>query len=204
MALVNEGAEPSALRARHHGARLRYKPAIQSIALAQRGDAAALRRLVERAPDVLGSAPHAARLLQLAVLCGREPVIEFLLDAGVDVNKPSPAGPLIFLTPLCAARMKRRTKIEARLLRRGAKEDIFTHAFLGELDRLHEQLGRDPRFAQAVDPATDVLQVTPVHHAAAGGQAEALRALLSAISQAGEPLLGGARALRSSVARENV
>jgi truncated hemoglobin YjbI/ankyrin repeat protein len=204
MALVNEGAKPSALHARPHGTCLRYEPAIESVTLARRGDAAALRRLVKRAPNVLVSAPHAARLLQLAVLGGREPVIEFLLDAGVDVNKPSPIEPLIFVTPLCAARAKRRAKIEALLLRRGAKEDVFTHAFLGDLDRLREDVGSDPRAAQAIDPAVDALQVTPVHHAVAGGRVEALRALLSGVSQANEPLLGGARAVREAVARENV
>jgi truncated hemoglobin YjbI/ankyrin repeat protein len=204
MALVNEGAEPSALRARPHGTCLRYEPAIESLTLARRGDAAALRRLVKHAPDVLGSAPHAARLLQLAVLGGREPAIAFLLDAGVDVNKPSPIEPLIFMTPLCAARTKRRSKIEALLLRRGATEDIFTHAFLGDLDRLHGDIGRDPRAAQAIDPAVDAMKVTPVHHAVAGGQVEALRALLSGVTRVHEPLLGGVRAVRQAVARENV
>jgi ankyrin repeat protein len=185
---------------------LRYKPAVEALTLARRGDVAALRRLVNRVPGVLGSAPHAARLLQLAVLCGRQPVVEFLLDAGVDVNKPSPIGPmerLIFVTPLCAARTKRRTKIEAHLLRRGAKEDIFTYAFLGELDRLREAVGLDPGMAQAIDPATDVLEITPVHHAVAGGRAEALRVLLSVVAKTNEPLLGAARAIREAAARGN-
>jgi truncated hemoglobin YjbI/ankyrin repeat protein len=203
-ALVNEGQERSALRARPHGTCLRYGPAIESITLARRGDAAALRRLAKRAPSVLGSAPHAARLLQLAVLGGSKSVIEFLLDAGVDVNKPSPIEALIFATPLCAARTKRRAEIEALLLRCGAKEDIFTHAFLGDLDGLHEDIGRDPRATQAIDPAVDALQVTPVHHAVAGGRIEALRALLSSVSQSNEPLIGGARVVREAAARENV
>jgi hemoglobin len=207
MALVNEGEEPSALRARSHGTCLRYKPAVEALTLARRGDVAALRRLVHSAPSVLGSAPHAARLLQLAVLGGREPIVEFLLDTGVDVNKPSPIGPmerLIFVTPLCATRTKRRTKIEALLLRRGAKEDIFTHAFLGELDRLREIIGHEPRVAQANDPAVDALQITPVHHAVAGGRVEALHVLLSAVSETNEPLRGAARAIGDAAARESV
>src|SRR5215467_13544742 len=204
MALINEGRAPSALRARPHGICLRYKPAIESITLARRGDAAALRQLVQHAPDVLVSAPHAAHLLQLAVLGGRQGAVEFLLDAGVDVNKPSPIQPLIFVTPLCVARMKRRSAIEALLLARGAQEDIFTHAFLGELDRLDKDIGRDPGAAQAIDPAVDALEITPVHHAVAGGQVEALRALLSRIAQAGEPLLGGARAVQAAVEHESV
>jgi len=202
MALVNEGQEPSKLRARPHGTCLRYEPAIESLTLARRGDSAALGRLVKRAPDMLDSAPHAAHLLQLAVLGGRESAVELLVDAGVDVNVPSPIKPLIFVTPLGAARTKRRTKIEALLLARGAKEDIFTHAFLGDLDRLQEDIGRGS--VQAIDPAVDALQVTPVHHAVAGGRVEALRALLSAISQRNEPPLGGARAVREAVACENV
>ena len=123
---------------------------------------------------------------------------------GVDVNKPSPIAPLIFVTPLCAARTKRRSKIEALLLRRGAQEDIFTHAFLGDLDRLREVVGHDPGTAQAIDPAVDALQITPVHHAVAGGQMEALRALLSTVSQTNAPLRGASRAIREAVARENV
>jgi len=202
MALVNAGGKPSALRARPHGVCLRYKPAIESLSLARRGDTAALRRLVKRAPDILDSAPHAARLVQLAVLGGREPVVEFLLDAGVNVNTPSPVKPLIFVTPRGAARTKRRTKVEALLLARGAKEDIFTHAFLGDLDRLQEDIGRGS--VQAIDPAVDALQITPVHHALAGGRVDALRALLSAVSQSNEPLLGSARAVREAVACENV
>jgi len=204
LALVNEGAEPSGLRARPHGTCLRYEPAIESVKLARRGDEAALRRLLNRAPDCLGSAPHAARLLQLAVLGGREPVVEFLLGAGVDVNQPSPIEPLIFVTPLCAARMKRRGKIEAILLCHGAKEDMFTHAFLGDLDRLRADLGHDPRAVQAIDPAVDALQVTPVHHAVAGGRVDALRVLLSEVTRANEPLLGGPRAVREAAARQNV
>ena len=101
-ALVNEGARPSELRARPHGTCLRYAPAIEAVTLTRRGDEAALRRLVKRAPDCLGSVPHAAHLLNLAVLGGHQPVVALLLDAGVDLNKPSPIAPLIFATPLCA------------------------------------------------------------------------------------------------------
>ena len=43
MALVNEAQPPSALRARPHGTCLRYKPAIESLGLARRGDATEFR-----------------------------------------------------------------------------------------------------------------------------------------------------------------
>jgi len=203
MALVNEGREPSALRVRPHGICLRYKPAIEAITLARRGDTTALRQLVKHAPDILASAPHAAHLLQVAVLGGRQATVEFLLDAGVDVDKPSPIEPMILVTPLCAARLKRRGAIETLLLRHGAREDIFTHAFLGDLGNLRKGIGSDPSAAQAIDPAVDALQITPVHHAVAGGQVDALRVLLFHISQADQPLLGGARAVQTAVTRES-
>jgi hypothetical protein len=50
-----------------HGTCLRYPPAVEALGLVRRGDAAALRRLLARAPDILASAPCAAKLLRLAV-----------------------------------------------------------------------------------------------------------------------------------------
>ncbi|MBO0758661.1 MAG: ankyrin repeat domain-containing protein, partial [Bradyrhizobiaceae bacterium] len=200
--LVNESEPHTALRVRGHGTCLRYKPAIESIDLARRGNATALRELLARAPDVLASAPHTAKLLLLAVLAGRMPVVELLLDKGVDVNKPSPIETLILVTPLCAARLKRRADIEVVLLRHGAKEDIFTHSFLGDLGALEEDLTREPSSAQATDPAVDALEITPVHHAVAGGCVEALRVLLARTVDA--KVRGAAHAVRMAVAHENV
>jgi truncated hemoglobin YjbI/ankyrin repeat protein len=204
MALVNEAEPPSELRARPHGTCLRYPPAAESLTLARRGDAAALRRLLARAPDVLASAPHAATLLQLAVLAGRRATVELLLDRGVDVNKPAPLFPLVFVTPLCAARAKGHVPVEEILVRAGAEEDVFTHAFLGDLARLEADLAREPSWAQAIDPAVDALEITPVHHAVAGERAAALRVLLAHASRARETIRGGARALREAAAHEDV
>jgi hypothetical protein len=171
LALVNEGDQPSHLRARPHGACLRWT-AIESLSLARRGEVSALDALLRRSPDVLASEPHAATLLQLAVLGGRKAVVELLLERGVDVDKPAAIRALIFLTPLGAARLRRRDDTEALLLARGAREDIFTHALLGDLPRLREDLARDPSTAQANDPAVDALEITPVHHAVGGEQVE--------------------------------
>jgi truncated hemoglobin YjbI len=201
MALVNDADPVAPIRARSHGTCLRYAPAIDSLMLARRGDTVAVRELLRSAPDVLASETHAARLLHLAAINGRTPAVELLLDSGVDVNKPSAIEPLIFVTPLCAARLRRRAGVEALLLERGAREDIFTHAFLGDLARLEEDLVPDPALVQAVDPAVDALEVTPVHHAVAGEQVEALRRLLSRVPGS---LLNATRALRAAVARQNL
>lgn len=90
------------------------------------------------------------------------------------------------------------------MIRHGAKEDLFTHAYLGDLARLHGDLGREPSSAQTVDPAVDALEITPIHHAVAGERVEALRVLLLHTSQANGRLLGGARAVREAAARGNV
>lgn len=138
------------------------------------------------------------------MLAGRMSVVELLLDEGVDVNKPSPIETLILVTPLCAARMRRRKDIEVVLLRNGAKEDIFTHAFLGDLAALEEDLAHESSSVQASDPAVDALEVTPVHHAIAGGHDEAPRLLIARALDAKQPLRGAKHAFRMAVAHENV
>jgi ankyrin repeat protein len=97
--------------------------------------------------------------------------------------------------------MKRRAGVEARLRKARAAEDVFTSAFLGDADALRAVVTADPSLAQAPDPAVDVLDITPVHHAVAGARVDALRVLLDV---AGGPPLGGARALRGAAAKEDV
>jgi len=149
LALVNEVGRPSALRAQPHGTCLRYEPASEALVLARRGDVAVLGQLLSRAPDVLGSAPHAARLLHLAVFAGRSSAVELLLE-----------------------------------------------------QRLGSDLQQGP-LAQT-SPAVDALEITPVHHAVAGGQSAALHSLLECARRRNEPLRGARRALREASARERL
>lgn len=203
LGLVNSTEPPAAIRTRSHGTCLRYTPAIDALTLARRGEAVPLDGLLTAAPDVLASPTHAARLLHLAALHGRTGVVEVLLDHGVDVNMPSPIETLILVTPLCAARLKRRGGVEALLLARGAQDDVFSRAYLGDVSGLAGDLEADAALAQALDPAVDALQITPVHHAVAGNQVAALRVLLSRVPP-GEPIVTAARALRMAAARGNV
>ena len=176
----------------------------QAVLLAQRGKVDELATLVTRVPDVVERAPFAAQLLQSATLAGRAEVVEWLLDHGADANTPSPLPVrligaalelVFFVTPLCAAGMTRRSEISALLLRRGARKDVFTAAFLGDLPLVKRLLSERPSLAQVSDPATDVLTITPIHHAVAGDQLPALRTLLDHIT---EPVRTGARALRAA------
>jgi truncated hemoglobin YjbI/ankyrin repeat protein len=181
----------------------------EAVLLAQRGKVDELATLSIEIPDLVERAPFAARLLQSATFAGRIEVVEWLLDHGVDANLPSPLHVrlvgvalelVLFATPLCAARMTRRSEVSALLVRRGARDDVFTAALLGDLPLLERLLSERPSLAQIPDPATDVLTITPIHHAVAGNQLAALRTLLDHTS---EPVRTGARALRAAAERAN-
>ena len=220
-ALVNEEATPTG---RQPGANARGGPprrravascgvearALSGAArLAQRGDTTGLKAVLDQAPALLATT-FAARLMQAAALAGRTETVELLVRRGVDVNAPhclpvalsgrSFEG-VIFVTPLCAARLRHRAAAEQLLLRAGARDDVFTAAFLGDLIQLHAFLASDTALGHAFDPAADVLDITPTDHAVAGGQADALRLLLDHVRP---PLRGGVRALRGAAGRGDV
>jgi truncated hemoglobin YjbI/ankyrin repeat protein len=174
--------------------------------LAHRGDAAGVGAALAEAPDLLLPS-YAAAIMQAAALAGRAEIVRLLLDDGVGADHPFylPVGVtgaaferVVFVTPLCAARMKRRSAVESLLLAAGAHEDVFTSAFLGDLTSLEQMLTADPGLARATDPAVDVLGITPVEHAVAGGHASALRLILGHVAH---PRAGYVRALRGAAAQ---
>ena len=173
---------------------------------ARRGNAAGLGLALAEAPDLLHPT-YAAAIMQAAALAGRAEIVRMLLDRGVGAEHPfrlpvSVTGlafeRVIFVTPLCAARMRRRSAVESLLMAAGAHEDVFTSAFLGDLSSLAQMLATDPGLAQATDPAVDILDITPVEHAVAGGHASALRLILDHVAR---PSPGYIRALRGAAAQ---
>jgi hemoglobin len=176
--------------------------------LARRGDLAGLGAALAEAPDLLLPS-FAAAIMQSAALAGRAEIVRMLLERGAGADRPFylPVGVtglaferVLFVTPLCASRMKRRSAVESLLLAAGAREDVFTSAFVGDLGSLTRMLTADPGLAQAADPAADVLGITPVDHAVAGGQVPALRLLLD---HAAHPL-PHARALRGAAGQRSL
>jgi truncated hemoglobin YjbI/ankyrin repeat protein len=210
-ALVNQDAEAAAAdQARVAWCGVDARVLTRAAEFAQRGNLAGLRSALADAPDLARRPTYAAKLMQTAVLAGRLESVELLLSLGVDVDKPhylavDIAGHaferVIFATPLCAARMKRRAAVEAALLAHGAQNDVFSAALLGNASDLTSLLGTGPEFAQLSDPATDALDITPIHHAVAGGSVEALSVLLAHTQQ---PLKAGGRALRGAAERANL
>ena len=180
-----------------------------AVRLAQRGDAIGLGAALDKAPGLLAKT-FAARLMLAAALAGRAATVQLLLRRGAGVDAPhclpvAVSGRAferaIFVTPLCAARLRHRPPVEQILLQAGAHDDVFTAAFLGDLPLLRAILGAEAAVADACDPACDVLDVTPIDHAVAGGQTSALGLLLDHVRP---PLRSGVRALRGAAAKGDV
>ena len=88
---------------------------------------AGLGAALAEAPDLLLPS-YAAAIMQAAALAGRAEIVRMLLDRGVGADHPFylPVGVtglaferVLFVTPLCAARMKRRSAVESLLLAAG-------------------------------------------------------------------------------------
>jgi hemoglobin len=182
------------------------RPVARATDLARRGNVAALSAVLAEAPGLLHPTFTPA-IMQAAALAGRAEIVRMLLELGAGADSPyflpvSITGQaferVIFVTPLCAARMKHRAEVESLLLGAGAHENAFTSAFLGDLGTLTQMLAAAPSLARTTDPAVDVLDITPVEHAVAGGQPAALRLILDHL---GQPLAGGVRALRGAAAQ---
>ncbi len=204
MALVNQPERPEVT-----WCGIGARTVTRAVALARRGDVAGLGAALAQAPELLRPT-YAAAVMQAAALAGRAEIVRMLLDNGVGPDHPFylPVGVtglaferVIYVTPLCAARFKRRTAVESLLLAAGAREDVFTAAFLGDLTSLARMLDADPGLAQATDPAVDAVDITAVEHAVAGGQADALRLILGHLTPA---LPGSVRALRGAAAQGSV
>ena len=126
-------------------------------------------------------------LLWEAASRGRTAVIELLLGHGADLDIPGcqPAtinlacsrsariGTAVMVSPWSVA-MARRHRAAADLLRaKGALVDVFSAAYVGDLQLLAACVDARPALLQAEDPAEDFRRITPLHNAIAGGQYDA-------------------------------
>ncbi|HEY3595599.1 MAG TPA: ankyrin repeat domain-containing protein [Polyangiaceae bacterium] len=176
---------------------------------ARRGELAALDGVFRESPERLRQPTYNARIVHAAAWAGRGDVVRWLLERGASPDLPACLDigvtglafeRVLFVTPLCAARAKRRADVEAVLTEAGAKDDIFTAAFLGDDAEIDRQWAKEPALAEASDPALDVLDISPVDHAVAGGHAAALRELLRRWRRP----VRGVRALRGAAERNDV
>lgn len=128
-------------------------------------------------------------LLQFACAMGLSRSAEALLDCGVDPNhagnhargvpgQTTKGIHRVLVTPLCVALARKRFAVAELLRSRGAKYDVFTAAFLGDVPAIKSVLDAAPGLADVADPATDVYAATPILHAVFAGHLDATETLL--------------------------
>jgi len=83
----------------------------------------------------------------------------------------------VSVTPLAIAR-KWHPELVRPLLANGAVDDVFTAAWLGDLDALRAHLDRNPELVATIDPADDYQEVTPLVHAVYSGSRACVELLL--------------------------
>ncbi|MCW3100780.1 MAG: globin [Chthonomonadaceae bacterium] len=182
MALVNRSDEPIA------GERLRgscYGVDPRILSCVQHDDAEGIALAAASKPHMIQR--YGSRLLLIAAVRGKAMAAEALLRQGVEANavemlpgnEASTHGlSMLRITPLCAALARRRQSVVQLLVAQGAQYDIFTAAFVGDLDAVRELLDIAPELADVSDPACDLARVTPLMHAVFAGQFEVAQFLL--------------------------
>lgn len=133
---------------------------------------------------------HNRTLAWVATYRNRPKILELTLQAGGDCNAPGcdpmhttmacdkvHVGTGVAVTPLAIAK-KWRPKLVPALLEHGALDDVFTAAWLGDLESLRGQIERNPELVNAIDPADDFQEVSLLCHAVCGGSMDAVSLLL--------------------------
>ena len=183
-ALVNRPDEP-APGERLHGSRSGESDIRPFMPHVQRDHAGGIAAAAAAHPRVIQR--YGAVLLLIAAVRGKVEAAAELLRQGVDVNAPrllpgseaSAHGlPMLLITPLCGALTRRREAVARLLVRQGAQYDVFTAAYVGDLEAVRELLDLAPALVDVRDPACDVAPITPLMHAVFAGQFEVARLLL--------------------------
>lgn len=163
--LVNDGAPKEVLK--------------QAIASAGRGDVDAVAALVDEYPRLIDQrGGDGVTMLWMAARRGRLQVVHWLVAHGADVETPGSAVHVtrVMVSPYCVAVRSRRADVAQYLLDHGAQVDVFSAAFLGDLDALREHIAAG--LVNAQSPHEDFHPVTPLHHAVDGGSVAATTLLL--------------------------
>src|SRR5260370_23134756 len=83
----------------------------------------------------------------------------------------------VAVTPLAIAK-KWHPGLVTPLVEHGAKDDVFTAAWLGDLPALRGHVERNPGLVNAIDPVDDFQEVSLFFHAICGGSTGAMKLLL--------------------------
>ena len=153
-----------------------------AVGAAGRGDLDTVKAVLAEKPDWLqrlGS--HGRTMLWEAAYRGRGAMVEHLADRGADIDaRGCHFTPLLVeVSPQCAARVKKHDAVADRLLARGARHDIYSAAYLGDLAEVREHLATDSALLRAELPQHDPnVRATVLHYAVAPGHLDIVRWLL--------------------------
>ena len=151
-----------------------------ALASAAKGDVDAVAELVQQHPALLNQRGRdGVTLLWTAARSGSFPVVTWLVEAGADIAIPGSAvhATEVMITPYCVAVRLARDDIADYLRQHGAQVDVFTAAYLGDLDALADHIAAGRGNLQS--PEEDLHPVTPLHYAVDGGSVPAARVLLA-------------------------
>lgn len=159
---------------------------------AAKGHIEDVREALESDPTLAGRrGTHNKTLTWVATYCNRPAILELTLKAGGNLNVPAcepmhatlacddvQMGTGVCVTPLAIAVKRRKPALIKLLQQHGAIDDVFTAAWLGDLDAVRRHLDRLPELATAIDPADDFQESSLLCHAVCGGNIDVVRLLL--------------------------
>ena len=145
---------------------------------AARGDLPKLQKVLEERPmwrTRVGS--HGRTMLWEAAYRGRLEIVDFLLttfdDIDIEARGCHYTPLLVEISPLCAAILKKRQAVATRLQDAGAKKDVVTATYLGDLQGVAKFVENEPSLVQKSyfqhDPHFDA---TLLHYAVAGNHTD--------------------------------
>ena len=159
----------------------RRQLAAKYLAIAGRGDVAALRDLLAEHPEFLNmQGPHHRTLLWEATRRGKLAAVQWLVEQGAELDATGcyNGESHVQLTPYCAAIYYHRPEVAAYLQAQHPHLDIFRAAFLGDQQRVADALAADPALLDAEDPADDLYYMPLLAFPVVGGQAQMVDFLL--------------------------
>jgi ankyrin repeat protein/truncated hemoglobin YjbI len=168
----------------------------KAFALATKGDSSALAELVRHDPRLINQRGRdGVTLLWIASRRGNLPLVRLLVDAGADMDIPGSLvhATQVMVSPYCIAVRSGREDVARYLLAQGAQYDVFSAAYLGDVQALATHIAEGRGDLQS--PDEDLHPVTPLQHAVDGGSIAAVRLLLESGADA---IVSGGRLLTSA------
>jgi ankyrin repeat protein/truncated hemoglobin YjbI len=157
---------------------------------AAKGQTANVRKALEEDPTLARRRGLDNRTLAwVATYRNRPSVLELVLHTGAACNTPAcdpmhadmacndvHLGTGVSVTPLAIAK-KRYPALVAPLVQHGAIDDVFTAAWLGDLEAVRRHVEHNPQLVNAIDPADDFQESSLLCHAVCGGNIDIVRLL---------------------------